>query len=123
MAEVELESGYGMSPVSLEQVLAWDPQVILVASDPAEESNVYEQITTQANGPRSRRSRTIRSIRYREARSTGSTVPRRISRILGVRWLGNLLYPDLYKYDMKAEVKQFYKLFYQMDLTDEQCRP
>jgi iron complex transport system substrate-binding protein len=39
-----------------------------------------------------------------------------------VRWLGNLLYPDLYKYDMNAEVKQFYKLFYQMDLTETQLQ-
>jgi iron complex transport system substrate-binding protein len=48
--------------------------------------------------------------------------PPSISRILGVRWLGNLLYPDLYQYDIKAEVKRFYKLFYQIDLSDAQLQ-
>ncbi len=115
-------SGYGMSPVSMEQVLAWNPQVILVASDPAQESNVYEQITTQGQWS------TVTAVKdhavYQIPRGPFDWFdrPPSISRILGVRWLGNLLYPDLYKYDMKAEVKQFYKLFYQMDLTDEQLQ-
>ena len=28
-----------------------------------------------------------------------------------MKWLGNLVYPDIYKYDMEKEVKEFYKLF------------
>ena len=46
--------------------------------------------------------------------------PPSIARLLGIRWVGNLLYPDLYQYDMKAKVKKFYKLFYHLDLTDAQ---
>ncbi|MGI5940594.1 MAG: ABC transporter substrate-binding protein [Thermoleophilia bacterium] len=120
VAKVELNPGYGMSPVSFEQVLNWNPEVILVASDPAEESNVYQQITTQSQW------NTITAVKegevYQIPRGPFDWFdrPPSISRILGVRWLGNLLYPDLYKYDMKEEVKAFYKLFYHMDLTDAQ---
>jgi iron complex transport system substrate-binding protein len=120
VAEVDLQSDYGMSPVSLEQVLAWNPEVILVASDPAEESNVYEQITTGADWS------TITAVEekqiYQIPRGPFDWFdrPPSISRILGIRWLGNLLYPDLYQYDMKAEVKEFYALFYHIDLTDTQ---
>ena len=122
VADVELESGYGMSPVSLEQVLAWDPEVILVASDPAEESNVYEQITTSGDWA------TITAVKnhqvYQIPRGPFDWFDRPpcISRILGVRWLGNLLYPDLYDYDMKAEIKEFYKVFYHLELTDAQLQ-
>jgi iron complex transport system substrate-binding protein len=122
VAQVELESGYGMSPVSLEQVLAWDPQVILVASDPVEESNVYEQITTQADWA------TITAVKnhqvYQIPRGPFDWFDRPpcISRILGVRWLGNLLYPDLYECDMKAEITKFYRVFYHMELTEAQLQ-
>jgi iron complex transport system substrate-binding protein len=122
VADVKLESGYGMSPVSLEQVLAWDPEVILVASDPAEESNVYEQITTSGDWA------TITAVKnhqvYQIPRGPFDWFDRPpcISRILGVRWLGNLLYPDLYDYDMKAEIKEFYKVFYHLELTEAQMQ-
>jgi len=120
VAQVELESDYGMSAVSLEQVLVWDPELILVASDPAEESNVYEQITTGAQW------KTVTAVKkgevYQIPRGPFDWFdrPPSISRILGVRWLGNLLYPDLYEYDIEKEVKEFYKLFYHMELTDAQ---
>lgn len=121
VAELELEeTGYGMSPVSLEQVLVWNPEMILIASDPAGESNVYEQITTES------RWATVAAVKNREVYQIPRGPfdwfdrPPSISRVLGVRWLGNLLYPDLYQYDIRAEVKQFYSLFYHMDLTEEQ---
>lgn len=122
VAQVTLESDYGMAPVSLEQVLVWDPEVILVASDPAEESNVYEQITTGSQWA------TVTAVKNKQVYQ----IPRGpfdwfdrppcIARILGVRWLGNLLYPDLYQYDMPAEVREFYSVFYHMELADEQLQ-
>ncbi len=68
-----------------------------MASDPAEESNVYQQITTQGH-----------VHRYRGQEQAGlpdplsgpfdwfDWPPRAFARIIGVRWLGNLLYPDLH---------------------------
>ena len=43
-----------------------------------------------------------------------------VARILGVRWLGNLLYPELYEYDIETEVREFYGLFYHIEFTDAQ---
>ena len=39
-----------------------------------------------------------------------------------MKWLGNLVYPEVYKYDMEKEVKEFYKLFYNYELTDEEVK-
>jgi iron complex transport system substrate-binding protein len=122
VAQVEQVSEYGMAAVSLEQVLAWNPETILVASDPAQESNVYEQITTSSDWA------TITAVKekrvYQVPRGPFDWFdrPPSISRILGVRWLGNLLYPDLYRYDIRAEVKAFYKLFYHFDPSDAQLQ-
>lgn len=121
VAQVELDpAGYGMSPVSFEQVLLWDPEVILVASDPAEESNVYQQITTGADWSQIAAVKTNDVYQIPRGPFDWFDRPPSISRILGVRWLGNLLYPDLYSYDMETEVRAFYELFYHIDLTDEQ---
>jgi iron complex transport system substrate-binding protein len=120
VADVEMGSNYGMSPVSLEQVLVWDPEVILIASDPAEESNVYEQITTQSRWATVTATKNKQVYQIPRGPFDWFDRPPSISRILGVRWLGNLLYPDLYQYDIRAEVKEFYSLFYHMELSDPQ---
>ena len=50
------------------------------------------------------------------------TQPPAVNRIIGIRWLGNLLYPDLYDEDMIEEAKTFYQLFWHYDLSDEEAR-
>jgi iron complex transport system substrate-binding protein len=45
--------------------------------------------------------------------------PPSVNRVLGLKWLGNLLYPEVYDYDIAEEVREFYKMFYHYDLTDE----
>jgi iron complex transport system substrate-binding protein len=122
VAQVDQVSEYGMAAVSLEQVLAWNPETILVASDPAQESNVYEQITTSSDWATVTAVKEKRVYQVPRGPFDWFDRPPSISRILGIRWLGNLLYPDLYRYDMKAEVKAFYKLFYHFDPSDSQLQ-
>ncbi|MGN1164768.1 MAG: ABC transporter substrate-binding protein [Candidatus Ornithospirochaeta sp.] len=40
---------------------------------------------------------------------------------IGVWWLGNLLYPQYYDYDMKEKAKEIYSLFWGYELTDEEA--
>jgi iron complex transport system substrate-binding protein len=120
VAVVSEQSDYGMAPVSLEQVLSWDPGVILVASDKDQESTAYQQLAT---GDQWKSVTAVKNGKvYQIPRGPFDWFdrPASISRILGVRWLGNLLYPDLYQYDMATEVTKFYKLFYHIDLTQTQ---
>jgi iron complex transport system substrate-binding protein len=117
--ETPMEHGDAV-PVSLEQVLAWDPEVIVIASDISQESNVYEQITTGSNWA------TVAAVKSKQVYQIPRGPfdwfdrPPSVARLLGARWLGTLLYPDRYPYDMRVEAKKFYKLFYQWDLTDAQ---
>lgn len=37
----------------------------------------------------------------------------------GVVWLGALIYPDYCEYDLQEVVTEYYKLFYECDLTRE----
>ena len=40
--------------------------------------------------------------------------------MIGVRWLTSILYPKQFPDNLQEATRQFYKLFYQVDLTDEQ---
>ncbi len=120
VADVNAESEYGMAPVSLEQVLVWNPEVILVASDPKEESVAYHEITTGSQWATMTAVKSGQVYQIPRGPFDWFDRPPCVARILGVRWLGNLLYPDLYQYDMKAEVSEFYDLFFHINLTDAQ---
>lgn len=45
-----------------------------------------------------------------------------MNRVLGIWWLGNLLYPELYDYDMVQVAREYYGLFWHYDLTEEEAR-
>ena len=46
--------------------------------------------------------------------------PPSVNRIIGLKWLGNLIYPDIFKYDMVKETKEFYSKFYHVNLSTDQ---
>ena len=48
--------------------------------------------------------------------------PQGPNRIVGLRWLSGLLYPEYLNMDVDQEVKEFFRLFYHVELTDEQLQ-
>ncbi len=48
--------------------------------------------------------------------------PPSINMLLGVWWLGNLIYPDVYAYDMVAKTQEIYKLLWNYDMTTEEAQ-
>lgn len=46
--------------------------------------------------------------------------PPSVNRIIGLRWLAGLFYPDRLGVDLRAETRRFYRLFYHVDLNDRQ---
>ena len=46
--------------------------------------------------------------------------PPSAQRLLGLMWMGKLLYPEAADYDLYTEVAQYYELFYHCELTREQ---
>ena len=39
--------------------------------------------------------------------------------IIGVKWTLSILYPDLVDFDIKEEAKEFYQLFYHVEIDDD----
>lgn len=119
--DVEAQRGKGMSPVSLEQVLAWNPEVI-VAWDDVVRGGADELIRTDANWS------TIDAVKNGKVYTMPNVPfswcdrPPSVNRILGIQWIANTLYPDVYDVDMVDVTKEFYNKFYHADITDEQAR-
>lgn len=44
--------------------------------------------------------------------------PPSVQRLLSMIWIGNLMYPDVFEYNIDDRVKEFYSLFFRYDLTD-----
>jgi iron complex transport system substrate-binding protein len=109
-ADITLSSGAGMNPVSMEQVLLWQPDVILFAPGSTYENAATDPLWLKLNAMKEGRYYEIPGEPYNWLGR-----PPAVNRLLGVKWLGNLLYPDIYKYDMAAEAQKFFKLFYHYD--------
>lgn len=118
VADVEATPGSGMSPVSLEQILAWNPEVIITWGDAR--GGAYSMIQESADWA------SIDAVTRGRVYAMPNTPfswmdrPPSVNRFLGIQWMANLLYPEVYEADMVEVTREFYSLFYSVDITDEQ---
>lgn len=116
VAELAALSSDGSNEVSMEQILLWDPEVVILAPD----AN-YKEIFDDAVW------RNVRAVRDGEIYEipigpyNWLDRPPSVQRILGLKWLVNLLYPDVFAYDMIEEAQEFYRLFFHYELTAEEA--
>jgi iron complex transport system substrate-binding protein len=99
---------------NLEQILLWDPEVILFGP-----GSVY---ASAPGDPAWGQLRAVKSGAYYEVplgpyNWMGS--PPSINRYLGMLWLGKILYPEYASYDLYAETAEYYRLFYGHELSRE----
>jgi iron complex transport system substrate-binding protein len=118
VAEVSLLKGYGRSAVSWEQLLAWNPEVIIVGYDKeAVNGGLYQQIRSDSTWGKLKAAQAKRVYQIPSAPFDWFDRPPGVNRIIGVKWLANLLYPGYVRLDLEATVKEFYRKFYRRPLT------
>lgn len=107
----------GMEKVSLEQVMLYNPDVI-VAQDKAFFDKVLKD-------PRWQSIKAVKEGRVHlipRAPYNWFDRPPSFMRVLGLKWLMSCLYPAEQKGDIVKEAKDFYKLFLGVDLSNEEIR-
>lgn len=109
----EESTGKNMSEVSMEQVQAWNPEAIIVGPNSIYDSIYTDDVWKDIKAVQDKKVFEIPAEPY-----NWMGRPPMVNRVIGIKWLGNLLYPEIYDYDMKKETKDFYKLFYNYDLSD-----
>lgn len=122
VADVEAEGGSRIE-ISGEQLLAWNPDYIIVNGEPKADLGGDAAADTLMADPNYA---TLTAVQNEDVYGAPNTPfswvdrPPGPNRVIGVRWLAKLFYPDYYDYDINTEVKEFYQLFYHMELTDDQ---
>ena len=105
----------GVTQISLEQVLSWKPVVILAASPKFTKVVKADPLWAGLDAVKSGRIHATPGLPFGWIDS-----PPGINRLIGVAWLEHTLYPEGFPAALEEEVRRFFKLFYQVDLSDEQ---
>ena len=122
VADLELGDGSRVQ-ISAEQLLAWDPDVIIVNGEPKADMTGSAAAEAILADPLFA---TLKAVQngavYGTPNAPFSWVdrPPGPNRIVGMRWLSGLIYPEYLDYDVDEAVREFFQLFYHVELTDEQ---
>ncbi|HVN98123.1 MAG TPA: ABC transporter substrate-binding protein [Syntrophorhabdaceae bacterium] len=104
----------GREPVSLEQVLRYDPEVI-IATEPAFYGNVFKDERWQ----------NVRAVKTGRVYLSPTMLlnwfdrPPSFMRLLGIKWLMWRLYPERHHTDIIGEACKFYRLFLGINVPEE----
>ncbi len=116
---IPLVPGYGMSQVSLENVLGWDPDIIILGR--ATPDGLYQKIMAD---PIWARLKAVKNNRVYVRPCNPFSIfdgPPGPVQILGMYWMIQTLYPErTQELDMDARFKEFYSKFLHYDLTDDE---
>jgi iron complex transport system substrate-binding protein len=105
----------GLANVSIEQVLLWNPDVIVTI-----DRDFAETVRSDPSWS------SIRAVRDGRVHLSPKLpfgwvdFPPSVNRLIGLQWLGRILYPDLFPEDMRAPTRDFYARFYHVTLSEAQ---
>lgn len=112
----EVSNRGGGNTINLEQLYNFDPDVILFTT-----GSVYG---TAAEDPAWSQLSAIRGGKYYEIPGmpyNWLSNPPSINMLLGVWWLGNLLYPQYYDYDMTEKAQEAFRVLWNYDLSADEA--
>ena len=115
LAVVDSPSSKGSgNEVDMEQILKWNPDVILFAPGSVYatvgEDSAWQGVNAIKNG-------TYYEVPNGPYNWMG--FPPSVQRMLGMMWMAKLLYPEAADYDLYTEVNEYFQLFYHTNLSED----
>lgn len=111
------KSGMGMEKVSLEQVILYNPDVIV-----AQEREFVEKVKSDARWNSIKAVREGKIFLVPKVPFNWIDRPPSFMRLLGVRWLTHIFYKTPNSEQFTQEMREFYKLFLNIELNDTQIK-
>jgi iron complex transport system substrate-binding protein len=105
----------GLATVSPEQLLAWQPDIIIVIDPGFYQSLATDPVWQPLQAVKAKRAYLAPALPF-----GWMDEPPAANRLIGLRWLATLLYPALFPEDIRAEARRFYALFYQREPSERQ---
>jgi iron complex transport system substrate-binding protein len=106
--------------ISIEQLLQWNPSVIILSANSSHNEELYELIVANESW------QNIDAVKHNQVYVIPYgpydwfSQPPTLLRLMGLQWLGNRLYPNLYNLDITIQTKSFFELFFDLQLNDQQ---
>ncbi len=120
LAKPAVSSGGNGDEYTTEDILGLNPDIIIVAYDP--NHAYYDQIMSSPEWQLldAVKSGNVYEAPYGPYSWMGG--PPSVQRLLSMIWIGNLMYPDVFDYDVKERAKEFYEMFFHYTLSDEELK-
>lgn len=114
IADCKISPGYGQTEVSIEQIISWNPEVI-IAADMNFYSEIYENpLWKEIDAVKNKRVYPVPSTAF-----SWFDRPPGVNQIIGIPWTAKMLYPEKFEdIDMASAAKNFHEQFYHISLTD-----
>lgn len=103
----------GLVRVSMEQVLSADPEIVVTW-----DRNFFERVGRDPLWAHVRAIRENRVYLAPTAPFGWIDRPPSLNRVIGLRWLAGLFHPHLLAHDIRQTVREFYSLFYHVDVSE-----
>lgn len=115
-------SSYGHTQISLEQLIALKPDVIITRAtiENGKIQSAYDNIVKNKDW------QTVKAVKDKKVYQIPQLPynwfdrPTAINRIIGIKWMHGLLYGGSNKDNIRNDAKEFYKEFYHFEPTDKQ---
>jgi iron complex transport system substrate-binding protein len=105
----------GLANVSIEQVLLWNPEIIVTIDHDFAANVLSDPAWAPVAAVRARRVHLSPKLPFGWV-----DFPPTVNRLIGLWWLARILYPDLFPEDLRALTRAFYTRFYHVTPTDTQ---
>jgi len=122
VADLELGDGSRIR-ISPEQLLAWDPDVIVLIGEAKinmSGSAAAEKFLKNENFATLKAVKNDMVFGVPNAPFSWVDRPPGPNRIVGMCWLAEKIYPDYFGFNVNDKVREFFQLFYHVELTNEQ---
>jgi iron complex transport system substrate-binding protein len=110
---VAAERQGGLATVSMEQVLVWNPEIIVTIDDDFAASVAHDPQWASVAAVRAGRVHLSPKLPFGWV-----DFPPSVNRLIGLWWLAKILYPEHFPEDMRALTRDFYTRFYHVTPSD-----
>ncbi len=114
IAEVEALGGFGQSEVSMEQILDWNPEIIICQTEEGYDTILSEDEWANITAVKEGRVYTMPGEPFSWADRPPSE-----NRFIGLLWMTKLLYGDEFDIDLVEETITYYDIMYHVTITEE----
>lgn len=118
------QAGDGRIAINMEQLMIWNPEVILLAdrihSAAPKEQDATKLLESLHDGWKNIKACKDKRVYFVPCIPYNILdMPPSVNRLVGIIWLGNILYPEKFNSDIRKDFYEFYNLFYNYKATDK----